>query len=60
MGAYWILLIAAVAVVVQAKIFNQALKKLNYTRSFKVSTCYEGDSVELIEIIENRKAFGLQ
>ncbi|MGG3279538.1 DUF58 domain-containing protein [Paenibacillus solani] len=56
MGAYWILLIAAVAVVVQAKIFNQALKKLNYTRSFKVSTCYEGDSVELIEIIENRKA----
>ena len=31
-------------------------QKLNYSRSFKVSTCYEGDSVELIEIIENRKA----
>lgn len=57
MGAYWILLIAAVVIVVQGKIFKRtALKKLNYSRSFKVSTCYEGDSVELIEIIENRKA----
>ena len=57
MGAYWILLIAAVVVVVQGKIFKRtALQKLNYSRSFKVSTCYEGDSVELIEIIENRKA----
>lgn len=27
-----------------------------FFRTFKVSTCYEGDSVELIEIIENRKA----
>lgn len=57
MEAYWILLIAGVVIIVQGRIFDRmALKKLNYSRSFKVSSCYEGDSVELIEIIENRKA----
>lgn len=57
MGAYWILLIAAVIIFLQGMIFKRtALKKLTYSRSFKASSCYEGDSIELIETIENRKA----
>ncbi|WP_106765918.1 DUF58 domain-containing protein [Paenibacillus faecalis] len=56
MGAYWILLVAAVVLLVQAGLFRRfALRKLTYNRAFKVSTCFEGESLELIEVIENRK-----
>ncbi|WP_422657145.1 DUF58 domain-containing protein [Paenibacillus sp. EC2-1] len=56
MGAYWILLIAAVVIVLQAGLFRRlALKRITYSRSFKVTTCFEGEALELVEIIENRK-----
>lgn len=56
MGAYWILLMAAIVIVLQASLFRRlALKRITYSRSFKVATCFEGEALELIEIIENRK-----
>ncbi|GAB6931340.1 DUF58 domain-containing protein [Paenibacillus sp. JCM 10914] len=58
MGAYWILIIAAIMVLIQGKLFRSfSFKKLSYRRAFKVNACYEGDAVELVETIENRKAF---
>ncbi|MGM1045124.1 MAG: DUF58 domain-containing protein [Bacillota bacterium] len=56
MGAYWVLLVAAVVISMQAGLFRRlALRKITYNRSFKVSTCFEGEALELIETIENRK-----
>lgn len=56
MGAYWILLVAVVVIVLQASLFRRfALKRITYSRSFKVPTCFEGDALELVEVIENRK-----
>lgn len=56
MGAYWILLVAAVVISMQSGLFRRfALSKITYKRSFKVSSCFEGEALELIEIIENRK-----
>ncbi|KKO53383.1 DUF58 domain-containing protein [Paenibacillus sp. DMB20] len=56
MGAYWILLIGALVIVLQGALFRRyALKRIAYSRSFKVSACYEGEHFELVETIENRK-----
>ncbi|MFI2858330.1 DUF58 domain-containing protein [Paenibacillus sp. JSM ZJ436] len=57
MGAYWVLFIAALLLLLQAYLFRRfALSRLQYSRVFQVTTCYAGDAVELIERIENKKA----
>lgn len=56
MGAYWIFIIALVVIALQASLFRHfALKKITYSRSFKTASCFEGETLELVEIIENRK-----
>lgn len=57
MDAYWMLLLAALVIGFQSFIFRKtAFRKLSYSRSFQVSSCYEGDKIELMETIGNRKA----
>lgn len=57
MDAYWMLLLAALVIGAQGTLFKKTVfRKLKYSRSFQVSSCYEGDKIELMETIENRKA----
>ncbi|WP_054958255.1 DUF58 domain-containing protein [Paenibacillus dakarensis] len=56
MGAYWILLITVVVVILQSSFFNLlGMKRITYSRSFKAASCFEGENLELVEVIENRK-----
>jgi len=54
----WILVVAMVLMVLQSALFSLTnLRKLRYTRRFSRSTAYEGEKVELIEVIGNAKFF---
>lgn len=49
-------LIALVAVFLQSQLLGRwSLSRIRYSRSFNVSECYSGDTVEMIEVIENHK-----
>ena len=56
MNIVWILLVAGALLVAQSVFFSlTSLRRIQYTRSFSRQTAYEGDEVELIEVIRNAK-----
>ncbi|MFC5648489.1 DUF58 domain-containing protein [Paenibacillus solisilvae] len=56
MGIHWYILSAIVVIMVQRFVFRQfGMKKLSYERSFSVNRCFEGDHIEMIEKLTNRK-----
>lgn len=56
MKLYWILLAALAVFALQAALYQRrALKGLGYERTFSTATCVEGDQVEMIERVSNRK-----
>lgn len=60
MSIPWILFVACVVLFVQMRIYRRyGLRKLQYSRHFNVAACYEGDEVEMIERIANRKLLPL-
>lgn len=60
MHIHWLILIAAALYVVQGQIFYRlGQRKLTYDRSFSESTCYQGDRIEMVEVIANRKLLPL-
>lgn len=57
MNIAWIIIIVVVMLMVQGTFFRKfAPRKLSYERYFNVSACYEGEQVEMVERIANRKA----
>jgi uncharacterized protein (DUF58 family) len=56
MGIAWVLVLAAVITILQSFVLGRwALSRLSYTRQFNVSTCFAGDTIEMVEVIENAK-----
>ena len=56
MNIVWILLVAGVLLVTQSAFFAlTSLRRIQYTRRFSRQTAYEGEEVELIEVIRNAK-----
>lgn len=56
MGIFLLLLVALVVAFGQSLLFGKwALSRVKYTRQFSVTECYSGDTIEMIEVIENRK-----
>ena len=57
MNITWLIFIVVVLIIAQGLFFRKTgLWKLGYQRYFQVTTCYEGDQVEMVERISNRKA----
>jgi Uncharacterized conserved protein (some members contain a von Willebrand factor type A (vWA) domain) len=56
MKLYWILLAAFAVFALQAALYRRrGLKGLGYERTFSAASCVEGDQVEMIERVSNRK-----
>lgn len=56
MTIFWIFVVAVVVAVLQAAVFNFFnLRRIEYTRYFSKDVAYEGDKLELVEVIKNRK-----
>ncbi len=56
MGITWVILICMVIVFIQSFILGGfSLSRVSYTREFNKSTCYVGDTVEIVEVITNAK-----
>ena len=52
----WILLCTGIVILVQARLFSkQAFRGVSYERYFTKSKLYEGEEMELVEVIANRK-----
>ncbi|MBQ4638317.1 MAG: DUF58 domain-containing protein [Clostridia bacterium] len=52
----WIALLVAVMVLIQSLLLSKlALKNVSYTRTFSKTKLYEGEELEMIEVISNRK-----
>lgn len=53
----WFILSAIVIVIIQYYLFkNFALRSIEYSRKFSKASCFEGDELEMIEELSNRKA----
>ncbi|MFS0722285.1 DUF58 domain-containing protein [Paenibacillus sp. 1P07SE] len=60
MQIHWLILIVAALVLVQGQIFYRlGQKRLTYTRTFSETACYQGDRIEMVERIANRKPLPL-
>ena len=58
MSVLWILVVAGALAVLQSLMFSLTnLRRIHYTRRFRRATAYEGETVELIEVIRNAKPF---
>lgn len=56
MNAFWLILVAFVLSFAQSVLFALFnLRHLTYSRAFSKKSCHEGDKVELIEVLHNRK-----
>ncbi len=56
MTPIWIMIIVAVIAIVQTAYYNKnGLKKVTYTRRFSKSKVFEGEKVELVEVLSNDK-----
>ncbi|SEM86377.1 DUF58 domain-containing protein [Paenibacillus sp. OV219] len=56
MGIQWYILSTLMVIIVQRFIFKyRAMRGVSYTRSFSVATCFEGDRIEMVERIANRR-----
>ncbi|WP_274650718.1 DUF58 domain-containing protein [Paenibacillus humicola] len=60
MGIHWFILSAVAVILAQRWLFRGfAMKRVSYTRTFSVNRCFEGDRIEMIERLVNRKALPL-
>ncbi|MNH93833.1 hypothetical protein D3C73_464410 [compost metagenome] len=60
MGISWVLLIAAAVIYIQNLCFRLwGFFGLRYVRQFNVQHCFEGDEIEMVETIVNRKLLPL-
>ncbi|PYI52887.1 DUF58 domain-containing protein [Paenibacillus flagellatus] len=60
MSVHWLLLVAALVVFLQGKAYQRwGLRHVGYRRYFDVPACYQGEEVQLVEVISNRKAMPL-
>lgn len=58
MSVLWILVVAGVLAILQSTLFSLTnLRRIHYTRRFGRAAVYEGETVELIEVIRNAKLF---
>lgn len=56
MGISWVILICTAIIIIQSFILGGfALARVSYTRDFNKSSCYAGDTVEIVEVITNAK-----
>jgi uncharacterized protein (DUF58 family) len=56
MSIFVLLLVTGLAVGLQAAVFGlNGVSRIRYTRQFQVPECYAGDTIELVEVIENHK-----
>jgi uncharacterized protein (DUF58 family) len=56
MAVLWLFLACGIVVVLQGLVLGKySLRKLNYDRHFSTRTCHAGDSIEMVEIIENNR-----
>jgi len=56
MNMTWLIFLAVVLIAAQGYFFRRfGIRKLSYDRYFNVTYCYEGDQVEMVERIANRK-----
>jgi len=60
MVLFWFFLTAAIVVMIQNKWFKTfVFHRLQYSRRFKQATCFQGEEIEMIEIISNNKRLPL-
>lgn len=53
---FWLIVVVGILALVQVKYYNKiGLKKLSYTREFDKEAVFEGEKVNLVETISNRK-----
>src|SRR5690625_3553444 len=56
----WFVFITFIVAIIQASVYRRwGLSKVEYTRRFNKKAVFEGDFVELVEEIENRKLLPL-
>jgi hypothetical protein len=56
MSVFVLLLVTGLVVGLQAAVFGlNGVSRIRYTRQFQVPECYAGDTIELVEVIENHK-----
>ena len=56
MSIQWFIFVAAFIIILQGFIFKKyGLKKIRYTRYFNVPAVFEGQEVEMVEVISNEK-----
>ncbi|MEC0242197.1 DUF58 domain-containing protein [Paenibacillus dokdonensis] len=56
MAVLWLFLACGLVMVLQGLILGRsALGKLDYDRHFSARTCYAGDRIEMVEVIENKR-----
>lgn len=60
MSVYWLLIVTALVLLLQGKVYQWwGLRRVSYKRMFDVPACFQGDEVQLIEVIANRKLLPL-
>jgi len=60
MSVHWLLIATALIVFVQGKLYQWfGLRGISYTRYFDVPACFQGEEVQLVEVIANRKLLPL-
>ncbi|MEF3303964.1 DUF58 domain-containing protein [Paenibacillus sp. GYB003] len=60
MSVHWLLFVTAIVLYAQGKLYQwTALRGVTYKRQFDVRSCFQGEEVQLIEVISNRKLLPL-
>lgn len=60
MELFWLVLVAAVMVVLQAFVFGKrSLRHIHYQRRLSAEQCHVGEEIEMIEVLENRSRLPL-
>ncbi|TMV50836.1 DUF58 domain-containing protein [Paenibacillus mesophilus] len=60
MSVHWILIVTAVVLLLQGKAYQWwGLRGVSYRRHFDTRACFQGEEVQLIEVIANRKIIPL-
>ncbi|MFB9751087.1 DUF58 domain-containing protein [Paenibacillus hodogayensis] len=60
MSVHWLLLVTALVLFAQGKLYQWlGLRHVRYSRRFDVPACFQGEEVQLIEVIANRKLLPL-
>ncbi|ANF96156.1 DUF58 domain-containing protein [Paenibacillus bovis] len=60
MELFWLMLVAAVMIVIQALVFGRpSLARVHYERKLSRNRCHAGEEVEMIEVLENGRALPL-